>query len=306
MANNNCSLTIFTSDGQERNMKLSEAFDLYIKFAIMQNQSERVVEHSEYIKRRMIKLLGDIRINKLSLNDIHRWRNNMAYKRLPDGTTIKRAANSLRTDVIRLRAMLKYMKSIGEKCLNYELIPIPKREDVERDFLYEDEITAMIENAYSLRNKFIISLLYSSGIRLSEFIQLDRNSIKERSFTVIGKGKKMRLCFIDQRTELLMQSYLKTRKDNCPALVVSNIYKQRMTASNVQLLVRNTAKKAGIDKHVTPHVLRHSFATNFIKNNGGIRPLSELLGHRSLDTTAIYTHMVNNELEKQYAKFHTF
>ena len=79
-----------------------------------------------------------------------------------------------------------------------------------------------------------------------------------------------------------------------------------MTASNVQLLIRNSAKRAGIDNVVTPHVFRHSFATNFISNNGGIKPLSELLGHRSLDTTSIYTHIVNNELSTAYARFHSF
>lgn len=230
----------------------------------------------------------------------------MLIGELPNGQKVKRAANSLRCDILRLRAMLKYMGLIGEKCLDYELIPVPKREDVQRTFLREEEVAELIESAYSLRNRFIISLLYSSGIRLSEFLSLDRNSIQNRSFTVVGKGKKLRLCFIDERTEELMNEYLATRHDNCPALVVSNLYKQRMTASTVQLIIRNTAKRAGMDKQITPHVFRHSFATNFIANNGGVKPLSELLGHKSLDTTSIYTHLINNELAKQYEQFHTF
>ncbi|MBQ3474494.1 tyrosine-type recombinase/integrase [Candidatus Saccharibacteria bacterium] len=287
-------------------MKLSEAFDLYEKYITIKGQSDRTIEHCRYIKVRLIECVGDIKLSKLSLDDIHKWKVAMTIGELPNGRKVKRAQNSLRGDILRLRVMLKYMSIIGEKCINYELIPLPKREDIRRTFLYEDEVAAMIDNAFSLRNKFIISLLYSSGIRLSEFIALDRNSIKGRSFTVIGKGKKLRLCFIDERTEKLMKQYLRTRRDNCPALVVSNLYKQRMTASNVQLLIRNSAKRAGIDKTVTPHVFRHSFATNFISNNGGIKPLSELLGHKSLDTTSIYTHLVNNELSKQYERFHTF
>lgn len=287
-------------------MKISEAFEAYGKYVVIKGQSRRVVEHNDYVKRRLVQVVGDIKLSKLSLDDVYKWKKVMTLGELPNGQKVKRAQNSLRCDILRLRAMLKYMSIIGEKCLDYKLVPLPKREDITRTFLYEDEVATMIENAFSIRNKFIISLLYSSGIRLSEFLSLDRNDIQHRSFTVVGKGKKLRLCFIDERTEMLMDQYLATRDDDCPALVVSNLYKQRMTASNVQLLVRNTAKRAGIKKKVTPHVFRHSFATNFISNNGGIKPLSELLGHKNLDTTSIYTHIINNELSKQYEQFHTF
>ena len=287
-------------------MKLSEAFDAYAKYMAIKGQARNTIEHNDYVKRKLIEVVGDIKLNKLTLDDIYEWRRYMSIGELPNGQKIKRAQNSIRSDILRLRAMLRHMEAIGEKCIKYELIPVPKREDVRRTFLYKDEVTMIIENAFSIRNKFIISLLYSSGIRLSELISLDRGDIQNRCFTVVGKGKKLRLCFIDERTEKLMNDYLETRHDDCPALVVSTLYKQRMTASNIQLLVRNAAKRAGIDKHITPHVFRHSFATNFIANNGGIKPLSELLGHRSLDTTSVYTHIINNELSKQYEQFHTF
>jgi len=287
-------------------MLISEAFDQYGKYITIKGQSKRTIEHNDYVKRRIIEVVGDIKLSKLTVDDVYKWQHAMLMGKLPDGKAVKRAPNSLRCDILRLRTMLKYMGIIGEKCLNYELVPVPKREDVQRTFLYPEEVSAMIECAYSLRNKFIISLLYSSGIRLSEFLSLDRNQIQNRCFTVVGKGKKLRLCFIDERTENLMNQYLATRTDDCQALVVSNLYRQRMTASNVQLLIRNSAKRAGIDKNVTPHVFRHSFATNFISNDGGIKPLSELLGHKSLDTTSVYTHIVNNELSTAYAKFHTF
>jgi site-specific recombinase XerD len=136
-------------------------------------------------------------------------------------------------------------------------------------------------------------------------IQLNRNSIVDRKFTVVGKGKKARLCFIDERTEHLMGQYLKTRKDNSEALIVSAVNKARMTPTNVQLLIKNSAIRAGIDKRVTPHTLRHSFATNFLKNNGNMRYLSTMLGHASLDTTMMYAHVVDNDLQAQYEKYHT-
>lgn len=287
-------------------MKITEAFDSYGRYMILKGASQRSIEHNDYVKRMMVEVLGDIKLSKLTLKDVTKWKSAMVIGELPNGKKVKRADNSVRCDMLAVRVMLKYMELIGERCLDYRLVPVPKRIDIERTFLYEDEVTKMIDSAFSLRNKFVISLLYSSGIRLSEFISLDRNSIQNRCFNVVGKGGKLRLCFIDERTEELMNEYLETRDDNCPALVVSNLYKQRMTASNVQLLVRNSAKRAGIDKAVTPHVFRHSFATNFILNNGGVKPLSELLGHRSLDTTSIYTHIRNNELAKQYEQFHTF
>jgi site-specific recombinase XerD len=102
-----------------------------------------------------------------------------------------------------------------------------------------------------------------------------------------------------------MDEYLATRKDNNAALIVSAENKARMTPTNIQLLVRNTAKRAGIDKHVTPHTLRHSFATNFLRNNGNMRYLAELLGHSSMDTTMMYAHVVNKDLQRQYEIYHT-
>lgn len=286
-------------------MKISEAFDLYEKYITIKGQSQRVIETHNFVKRTVVFVVGDKNINELELSDIYYWRESILNYRLPNGKTQKRAPNTVRCYIIRLRAVLKYLKLANVECIDYELIPIPKREDATRSYLVEEEISRMIDNAYSLRNKFIISLLYSSGIRLSEMLSLDRDSIKKRRFTIVGKGKKSRLCFIDQRTEKLMDEYLKYRKDDCAALIVSELYKQRMSASNVQLIIRNSAKRAGIDRKITPHVLRHSFATNFINNNGDIRPLSVMLGHVNLNTTAIYTHLVDNKLEEQYDKFHS-
>ena len=286
-------------------MKISKAFDAYKKVMIMKGYSRRVIEHHDYVKKRIVKKIGDKELKDLTLDDIFKWRETMKTRKLPDGKVVERASNSIRCDMQRLKALIKYMYITGEECINYQLIPVPKSDCVERCFLYEHEVQAMIDNAFSLRNKFIISLLYSSGIRLSELLSLNRDSIVNRTFTVIGKGKKMRICFIDERTEQLMSEYLNSRKDSCSALVVSELYKSRMTPTNVQLLIRNSAKRAGIEKPVTPHILRHSFATNFLRAGGNIRYLSHMLGHSSMNTTLIYTHVVNNELYDQYCAFHT-
>lgn len=267
--------------------------------------SRRVLESNDFVARKIVEVIGDKELANFTLEDVGTWAQSMETIKLPNGCSRPRRINSVRTDMQRLRGMLKYMSMIGEDCLNWQLVPVPKHEDVDVGFLYEEEVTAMIENAFSLRNKFIISLLYSSGIRLSEMLALNRDSIVNRTFSVIGKGRKARLCFIDCRTEELMEAYLASRDDNCEALVVSAVYKQRMTATNVQLLIRNSAKRAGIEKRVTPHILRHSFATNFMRNNGSIRYLSNLLGHSSVSTTMFYTHIVDNDLRQQYERFHS-
>ena len=278
-------------------MLISEAFDAYRDDYIrMRNQSGRTEECHECCKKLLLGHIEDKPIEELTLQDVTRWRNELAKGR---------KVNSIRVYVIRLRAVLSYLNIRGITCLDARLVPVPKREATVPVFLAEAEVDAMIACAYNLRNAFVVSLLYSSGIRLSELIALNRGQIVDRRFTVIGKGRKPRLCFIDERTEHLMEMYLKSRNDHHDALVVSFENKSRMTATNIQLLVRNSAVRAGITKKVTPHTLRHSFATNFLKNNGNMRYLSAMLGHASLDTTMMYAHVVDHDLQKQYEKYHT-
>ena len=285
-------------------MKISEAFEQYIYYVTIEGQSKRVVEHSDYVKRKVIEKLGDIELEELDLKKIYEWQQFMLYRQAGP-KPVKRKPNSLRCDILRLRGMLKYMHSLGEDCINWELVPIPKHEDTVREFLEPDEVSVMIDSTRSIRNKAIIALLYSSGVRVSELVSLNRDSICNRSFTVVGKGRKARLCFIDERTERLLEEYLESRQDSSNALFVSNLYKERLSVSTVQFIMRYIRNKTGINKHITPHTFRHSFATNFIRNDGDIRPLSKLLGHASLETTAIYTHIEDKELRRYYNKFHT-
>lgn len=279
-------------------MLISDAFDLYEKnYMAIRHQSRRICETHSVCKRWLIEAVGDKDMAELTVADISSWIKNMRKTK---------CTNTCRNYVTRLRVVADYIDLLGVPTIKAGIIPIPKREATVPAFLTAQEVDAMIENSYSLRNAFVISLLYSSGIRLSEMLQLNRGQIVDQQFTVIGKGSKARLCFIDDRTQALMDEYLATRKDNSEALIVSAQNKQRMTPTNVQLLIKNSAERAGIKQRVTPHTLRHSFATNFLKNNGNMRYLSTMLGHSSLDTTMIYTHVVDNDLREQYKKYHTF
>ena len=278
-------------------MLVSSAFDMYRDDCIRgRNQSKRTEEMHDGCKRLFLQYIPDKDTSELTIDDIRTFRD-----RLMRG----RCANTVRVYIIRLRAVIRYLNVLSIPCIKAELIAVPKRETTVPVYLTEREVDAMITCAYSLRNAFVIALLYSSGIRLSELIALNRGQIVDRRFTVIGKGRKPRLCFIDKRTENLMEMYLKSRDDHNSALVVSFENKDRMTATNIQLLVRNSATRAGITKKVTPHTLRHSFATNFLRNNGNMRYLAALLGHSSMDTTMMYAHVVDADLQKQYEKYHS-
>lgn len=278
-------------------MLISQAFDSYERnYMAIRHQSIRICQTHAVTRRMLIDILGDKDMADITVEDIGKWAKELRKRR---------CSNTVRNYIVRLRVVTEYLALIDVPCIKTALIPIPKREATIPAFLTAEDVTKMIECSYNTRNAFVISLLYSSGIRLSEMIQLNRNSIVDRKFTVVGKGKKARLCFIDERTEHLMSQYLKTRKDNSEALIVSAVNKARMTPTNVQLLIKNSAIRAGIDKRVTPHTLRHSFATNFLKNNGNMRYLSTMLGHASLDTTMMYAHVVDNDLQAQYEKYHT-
>ena len=278
-------------------MRLSEAFDEYRdNYMVLKSRSRSTIEHHEYKKISIVEFLQDKDIEDITSSDISAW-----YKFL----SRNRSQNTVRNYISTIREVLDYMNLRGSNCLKKALIPAPKRLDHVPEFLTPEEVSNMIENASSLRNKCVISLLYSSGIRLSELINLNRGQIIDKRFTVIGKGSKARLCFIDERTEELLAEYLKTRKDNCEALIISVRYKQRMTATNIQLLIKNSARNAGISKKVTPHTLRHSFATNLLVNNVDIRYIGKMLGHASIQTTMQYTHVVDNDLEARYRAGHS-
>lgn len=278
-------------------MKISEAFNMYREeYLDIKIQAKRIVETHEQVKRLLIQGVGDKQITDLTIRDISQLVQEMRKTR---------SQNTIRNYLTRIRMVTKHLELQEIPCLKSDLIPIPKRIDTIPEFLTAKEVTKLIDSTTRLRNKFIISLLYSSGIRLSELISLNRDQIQNKRFSVVGKGGKARLCFIDQRTEELMNLYLASRRDHSESLVVSYNNLTRMTPTNIQLLVKNAAKRAGITRHVTPHTLRHSFATNFLQNNGNLRYCQEMMGHALISTTMKYSHVTNRDLERQYRTYHT-
>ncbi|MBQ2638224.1 tyrosine-type recombinase/integrase, partial [Candidatus Saccharibacteria bacterium] len=187
------------------------------------------------------------------------------------------------------------------------------------DYLEVDEVQAMLHAVFQkgagytkfkrYRNRAIIALMFSAGLRNGELCAMERTQIKPGidSFTVIGKGNKPRVCFIDPVTHKYIDEYLALRDDPYPALFVSEQQKgqEKINPGVVQMVVKNAAIKAGLEKNIHPHTLRHSFATDLLRNNTNIVYVKELLGHASIQVTMTYTHVVNEDLREIHRRKHT-
>lgn len=275
-------------------MRLSEAADRYKRDAIrFSSQSPKTEENHNIALRSLIRHTGDIPLESLTFEHVREWKLYLDKNNSPQTT---------RCYVIKLRVLLKYYHNLGIECLNPEVIPVPKRVANVPAFLSEAQVAQLLESTGSIRARAIISLLYASGIRASELCGINTSDLHDNSFTVVGKGGKSRLCFYDERTEMYLRMYLSTREDSNPSLFISNQNKKRMTTGNIQEIFRNLKRK-GLEVHA--HTLRHSFATNLLRNNTNLRYVQELLGHASLQTTQIYTHIVNEDLRKIYRLHHT-
>jgi site-specific recombinase XerD len=226
--------------------------------------------------------------------------------------------------IIALRGFLKYMAKRDIKTLASEKVELGKSEEREVEFLELDEIKRLISvisgsKISDLRDKSILELLFSTGLRVSELSGLNRDSVnfKTGEFAVRGKGGKIRLVFMSDTAKNAIINYLEKRKDIDPALFV-NIKKpsqnkndkktdslSRLTSRSIQRIVKKYSIKAGIVKKVTPHTLRHSFATDLLVNGADIRSVQSMLGHSSITTTQIYTHITNKHLKDIHKKFHS-
>ena len=280
-------------------MKLSTAVRRYEEeYLSIKGVDKQQLFHYRALGRFWCEVIGDMELEDITIRDVGEFKHKFqTYGR-------HRCNNTLNNYICELRMVLKYWKLRGLDVLDYSLIPVPRRDPVIPAFLTAEEVDKMIESTDIIRTKFIISLLYASGVRVSELVQLNRDTIKDGMFTVIGKGRKPRICFLDARSEFYMEKYLSTRKDRLDALIITKDG-TRASASTIQLVIRNATEKAGLQKKVSPHTLRHSFATNYVSNGGNIRHLADLLGHASLNTTAHYTHIVNNDLMREYRLHHT-
>ena len=183
-------------------------------------------------------------------------------------------------------------------------IQLPKVEKALPTFLNFGEMETLLNSIFNKRDLAIVRLLYASGLRVSELMMLNRDSIEGNSIRVkSGKGKKDRVVYVDSGTVDIIEEYLHERKDENEALFVNRRGK-RLTDRYIEILVKQHAKRAGIKKKVTPHTLRHTFATHLLQNQANIMVIKDLLGHASLSTTQIYTHVTDEYKKEIYENSH--
>lgn len=226
--------------------------------------------------------------------------------------------------VVVLRSFLKFLAREDVKALPAEKVEVGRAPTREVDFLELDEMERLLAAASGsgireLRDRAILELLFSAGLRVSELTSLDRDSVNLRKgeFSVRGKGSKLRVVFLSDGARDALSRYLDRRTDLDPALFVSvpkvkktdgNERKRgkglRLTERSVQRMVKKYATKAGIVKDVHPHTLRHSFATDLLQNGADIRAVQAMLGHSSITTTQVYTHVTNERLREIHEAFH--
>ena len=222
--------------------------------------------------------------------------------------------------LIALRAFFKYIRKRGVGGYDPERIELAKTSSRELDLISEKELSNLLKapdtkTIAGLRDKAMLELFFSTGLRVSELCSLDRDTdLNTGEISVRGKGGKIRVVFVSGSAHLAVKEYLNNRVDIDEAMFIdhsprahSRMVKEesvRLTPRSVERTVNKYAERAGIAKKCTPHVLRHSFATDLLYNGADLRTVQLMLGHASIATTQIYTNVTNKFLRDQYEKFH--
>jgi len=219
--------------------------------------------------------------------------------------------------LIALRAFLKYMRKRGAESLSPERIELAKVAERSLDLISPQELDRLMKapdtaTLPGLRDKAILELFFSTGLRISELCSLsvDDVDLSRDEFSVRGKGDKIRVVFLSDAAKSAISAYLKARKDMSDALFVQygknakNASDLRLSHRTVQRMLKMCAAKAGITRKVSPHVIRHSFATDLLSNGADLRSVQALLGHSNISTTQVYTHVTDKHLREIHKKYH--
>lgn len=300
-------------------MQFSKAKTDFLEYLeLEQNRSQKTIANYDHYLTRLLDYAGDITVKDIDAELIRKWR--LWLNRLGTNTSDELTPTTTNYHLIALRSFLKYCAKRDIPALSADKIELARTKRKQVTFLNEDELERIfaqpdIGKLAGARDRAILELLFSSGLRVSELVGLDRDHInlKRREFMVRGKGQKDRPIFISAEAADWLQRYLDMRKDNTKPLFIrfagnkkvdlSGNY-HRLTARSVQRLVAHYALLAGITKHVSPHTLRHSFATNLLMNGADLRSVQAMLGHSNIATTQIYTHVTDPHLKKVHEQFH--
>lgn len=300
-------------------MYLSELIIDFIEHVeVERGRSQKTAENYHLYLQRLIEFAGDIEVHKVTSELVRKWRLWLNRYENDAGDTLSPITQSYH--LIALRSFLGYCSKRDIETLTPEKIELPKTKRKQVSFLTQEETERIMatvgsKTAQDLRDKAILELLYSSGLRVSELVGLNRDHINlnRGEFMVRGKGQKDRPVFISPEATECLVAYLETRTDDAKPLFIrysgaktgdSDGESFRLTPRSVQRIVSFYAKLAGITKQVSPHTLRHSFATDLLMNGADIRSVQSMLGHSNIATTQVYTHVTDQHLREVHRKFH--
>ena len=303
-------------------MFISEALTDFLEHLEVEGgRSPKTIANYQLYLERFIDFAGDITVDKITSEVIRRYR--LWLNRYKNETTNEELSLITQSyHLIALRGFLTYLSRRDITSLAADKIILPKTARKQVTFLQYDEVVRMInqiptDTEAGLRDRAIVELLFSSGLRVSELVNLNRDHINlsRREFMVRGKGQKDRPVFISKSAAEHVSSYLDARTDNLPALFLSYSRRnaapnlsgdyRRLSARSIQRMISQYARLAGITKHVSPHTMRHSFATDLLMNGADLRSVQSLLGHSNISTTQVYTHVTDQHLKDIHERFHS-
>ena len=309
-----------------KNTSLSELIQQFLEYLeIERNCSSLTIRNYKHYLERFLSFasptsrsLGEVGPKNINLELIRKYRLFLSRYSDDKGKTLSRKTQAYH--VVALRSFLRWLVKNDYQTLAPEKIDLPKQEGHSLKFLNTEQIERLlnqpeISKPMGLRDKVILETLFSTGLRVSELVKLNRDQINlsRREFGVIGKGGRSRVVFLSDRAARWLKRYLDSRDDQWKPLFIRFSgsvsptqagEKMRLTARSVQRIVEKYVKKARLPVKITPHGLRHSFATDLLMAGADIRSVQELLGHKNISTTQIYTHITDKQLREVHEKYH--
>lgn len=300
-------------------MNICELLTDFLEYLeIEKNRSQKTIENYHHYLERFFNWAQINDSKGISLDLVRKFRLYLNRYRDEKGRELKKITQNYH--MIAIRNFLKYLSKRDIETLAPEKIEVGKSSSPIVEFLDLSELERLLRAANgndlkSLRDRAILELLFSAGLRVSELVSVNRDQInlKTQEFSIRGKGSKVRIVFISDAAKSALEKYLDKRIDIDPALFIrimnhesriTNNKSLRITQRSIQRIVKCYATKAGIVKDVHPHTLRHTFATDLLANGADIRSVQSMLGHSSITTTQVYTHVTDQRLKEIHKKFH--
>ncbi len=299
----------------DRNLK-KLMLDFLEHLEVERNCSQLTVRNYKHYLDELVKFLDNrgrraALIDDITVESVRKFRLGLARRSLKSSTQ--------GYYVIAIRSFLKWLSKMDISALAAEKLDVPKQRSRSLKFLNKKQVERLLNQPLTstskgIRDRTILELLFSTGLRVSELVALNREQIdlNSREFGVIGKGGRARVVFVSKRALPYLESYLRRRTDKFKPLFINHKKRSlsdndetvRLTARSVQRMVKAYVRQAKLPVQATPHTLRHSLATDLLRAGADLRSVQEILGHKNIATTQIYTHITDARLKEVHDKYH--